>query len=245
MEDFSSSHLIEIQNSMRSKLIHDIQLDSCRYVAGADLTVEDDFMVGCFVVVDCADDYKVVYSKCTDFDVKMPYIPGLLCFREGPVVVSLYNEFAESRPDIKLDIILVDGCGEWHPRGFGLACFVGLQTGVPTAGVSKTFLYVGSDHHGKSVQNDAQEALPNKGDYMVIEHTLEDGFNIRCAVMRTTDSVPFKPIFISCGHLCNMESSVRIVRQLCHFREPEPLRLADRISREFVRTMKKTKPTNP
>jgi deoxyinosine 3'endonuclease (endonuclease V) len=59
--------------------------------------------------------------------------------------------------------------------------------------------------------------------------------------MRTTDSVPFRPVFISPGHLIDFESSIRITRQLCVYREPEPLRLADRISRRFVQEMKKSR----
>jgi deoxyinosine 3'endonuclease (endonuclease V) len=116
-----------------------------------------------------------------------------------------------------------------------------LECGIPTIGVSKTFLNVGSAHTGKAVQVEAQTACPNVGDVMRLHHDLEDGKGIDCGVMRTTTSTPFKPIFISAGHRIDYESSVAIVRDLCHFREPEPLRLADRVSREFVRKRKQGK----
>ena len=71
-------------------------------------------------MVDCEDNLKVIYQKCTEMTVDVPYYSGLLGFREGPVVIALHNEFCEACPDIKLDVIITDGSGEWHPRGFGL-----------------------------------------------------------------------------------------------------------------------------
>jgi deoxyinosine 3'endonuclease (endonuclease V) len=228
---------------MKVRLDRTPSLTGVTLVGGCDLTVDADLTVGCFVVVDSTDSCRSVYEKCSTVNIDIPYIPGLLSFREGPVVLQCLREFQESRPDLHLDVLLVDGCGEWHPRGFGLACYVGLESGIPTIGVSKTFLNVGSSHNAKQVQNDAQPTLANVGDVMMLSHTLEDGILIECAVMRSTTSIPFQPIYISVGHLVNIESAVRIVRALCKFREPEPLRLADRISRAFVREAKKIKKT--
>ena len=168
--------LIELQNSLRKKLIRNVTCKNFRYVGGADLTFVDDLYIGCFVVIDCENSLQPVYEKCKRFNVNVPYVPGLLCFREGPVVVDLYKEFCLSNPGIKLDALLVDGCGEWHPRGFGLACYVGLECNLPTIGVSKSFLYVGSSHHGKEVQNEAQDKCKNIGDTMKLTFKLEDGY---------------------------------------------------------------------
>lgn len=235
MNDMNEEQLCALQMEMRSKINHTAHVGNVQYVGGADLTVEGDLMVGCFVVVDITKNSEAIYEKCMELHVDVPYIPGLLCFREGPVVLTLFEDFKAAYPDIKLDILLVDGSGEWHPRGFGLACYVGLETGIPTIGVSKSFLNVGSDHRGKEVQIESQTQCPNKGDVMIIHHDLNDGYHIDCGVLRTTDSMPFKPIFVSPGHLIDIESSIRIVREMCHYREPEPLRLADRVSRQYVR----------
>jgi deoxyinosine 3'endonuclease (endonuclease V) len=223
---------------MRARVDVTRRVDHTRFAGGCDLTVRDDLMVGCFVVVDIENECKPVYQKCSIVDVEVPYIPGLLCFREGPVVVSCFREFRDACPDMPLDVLLVDGNGVWHGRGFGLGCYVGLECMVPTLGVSKTFLNTQSGHTAKQVQADSQVQCQAVGDVMMLSHTLDDGFQIDCAVMRTTDSVPFKPVFVSPGHLIDVTSAVDIVRRLCIFREPEPLRLADRVSREFVRNMK-------
>jgi deoxyinosine 3'endonuclease (endonuclease V) len=230
--------MIALQNSMRLRVNGKAERKPIRYVGGCDLTVKDDLMVGCFVVVDIANDCKSIYEKCTIVNVDIPYIPGLLCFREGPVVVQCLNEFRANRPDLQLDVLMVDGSGIWHRRSFGLACYVGVETDIPTIGVFKTFLNTGSRHTGQQVQINAQSVCVNVGDVMMLRHVLEDGMEISCAVMRTTESVPFRPIFISPGHRMTIDIAVEVVRAVCIFREPEPLRLADRISRTFVKRMK-------
>jgi deoxyinosine 3'endonuclease (endonuclease V) len=235
------ARLCDMQNEIRGRVNTSVPVPNPRFVGGCDLTVDGDLMVGCFVVVDTSKNSESIYDKCTIVNVDVPYIPGLLCFREGPVVLACLKEFQEAMPEIKLDLVLVDGSGEWHPRRFGLGCYVGVECGLPTIGVHKNFLFVGSPDSAKSVQADAQTKCPNKGDVFLIQHQLPEGETISLGVMRTTESVPHRPIFISAGHLIDIQSSIDIVRQLCHFREPEPLRLADRISREFVRKRKQGK----
>jgi deoxyinosine 3'endonuclease (endonuclease V) len=231
--------LIQLQNSMKTRLCRTPVTTPIRFVGGCDLTVDGKIMVGCFVVVDLELDCKSIYSKCSIVDVKIPYIPGLFCFREGPVVLQCLHEFTNARPDLRVDVLLVDGNGVWHERGFGLACYVGIESGIPTIGVSKTFLNTGSRHSSRQVQMEAQRKCAALGDVLMLHHVLEDGTVIECGVMRTTESLPFRPIFISAGHRMSSELAIDIVRDVCIFREPEPLRLADRLSRRFVKNLKK------
>jgi deoxyinosine 3'endonuclease (endonuclease V) len=233
--------LTALQDSMKARVSRIPVKTPIRFIGGCDLTVEDDLMVGCFVVVDIENECKSVYSKCSIVEVAVPYIPGLLCFREGPVVTRCLQDFADERPDLHVDVVLVDGNGEWHMRAFGLACYVGVETDIPTIGISKTFLNTGSPHTGKSVQTRAQTECQNIGDFMMLQHVLDDGTSIACAVLRTTESTPFRPVFVSLGHQMSTELAVEIVRRVCIYREPEPLRLADRISRSFVKELKKKK----
>lgn len=226
--------LFRIQREMQSRINNTPELTQYRYVGGADLTDRDGMIVGCFVVVGCANNLNVVYQKCTEMKVDIQYYAGLLCFREGPVVVSLYREFAKNRPDIKLDLIICDGSGEWHTRGLGLASYVGVELQIPTIGVFKHFLYIGSDHNKEDVLYDAHRNCKNIGDYITMNHTLRNGVNVKCAVMKTMKKFYFDPIFISPGNLINFNCAVEIVKRLCRSREPEPVRLADRISRKYI-----------
>ena len=53
--------------------------------------------------------------------------------------------------------------------------------------------------------------------------------------MRTTDRTPFRPVFKSVGNFIDLESCIEVMKKVCLYREPEPVRLADRISREYIR----------
>lgn len=227
-----------MQTELQKQVVTSNKVDKVKYAAGCDLTVEGDYMIGGFVVVDMDDDLKPIYEKCIHVQVDITYIPGLLCFREGPVVMECLNTFQSDMPDIKIDVLLVDGNGIWHPRGFGLACYVGILSKIPTIGVSKSFFFVHSEHTAKSVHADAQVQCPNLHDVMKISHVIEDGTVIECGVMRTTTVEHFNPVYVSCGHLIDFDSSIAIVGKLSRFREAEPLRLADRISRQYVRDLK-------
>lgn len=235
MNDPKAEPYFKIQKEMQKKLdqTNYVDLENVHYVGGADLTCKDDLFIGCFVVVDFKNDMKVVYSKCTEMKVDVPYVAGLLCFREGPVVTALYREFCQIHPEIKIDVLLVDGSGEWHIRGFGLACYVGIELGIPAVGVFKQFLYVGSKHSRDSVHEEAQNKLENIGDVFKLQHVIENGTEIHCGVLKTTDTKPFREIFVTPGHMIDIDTSIELVKKTCLFREPEPLRLADRISRQY------------
>lgn len=231
--------LTQLQMSLKSRVDTSQAVTGVRYVAGCDLTAAGSLQIGGFVVVDLENNLEPVYQKCSHVSVDFPYIPGLLAFREGPVVLECLRQCREERPDIQIDVLLVDGSGQWHERGFGLGCYVGVECGIPTIGVHKNFLAVGSEDTRDSVNTAAQTSCPEVGDTMLLHHVLPDGTPIDLAVMRTTDASPFRPIYISPGHLIDLNSSIEIVRTLCRYKEPEPLRLADRLSRQVVRDLKK------
>jgi len=134
-----------------------------------------------------------------------PYIPGLLSFRELPVVLEAFRRL-ERRPDL----VMVDGQGFAHPRRFGLACHLGLWLGVPTLGSAKSRLC--GEYH---------DPAPERGATSV----LQDGGEELGRVVRTRTSV--KPLFVSPGHLIDFDAAAAAVLA-CHggYRLPEPTRQA-------------------
>jgi deoxyribonuclease V len=134
-----------------------------------------------------------------------PYVPGLLSFREIPLLLQAFERLREEP-----DVVLCDGQGTAHPRRLGLASHLGLWLNLPTVGCAKTRL-VGT--HGK--------VGPMKGQYRSLLYR-----NERVGVvLRTRTKV--KPLYVSPGHLAEVESSRRLVMGCClKYRLPEPIRRA-------------------
>jgi deoxyribonuclease V len=141
-----------------------------------------------------------------------PYIPGLLAFREGPVILAAWE-----RLPFKPDLLMFDGQGIAHPRGLGIASQMGLWLEMPAIGVAKSRLY------GRHT-----EVGPRFGNQSELQDEHDPG-RIIGAVVRTREKS--KPLYISPGHLIDLENAVRFVQACCHgHRLPEPSRWAHKIS---------------
>lgn len=147
-------------------------------------------------------------------EVRFPYVPGLLSFREAPAVLQAY-ESIRARPDV----LLVDGQGIAHPRRFGLACHLGLWLGIPTIGCAKSWLI--GEHEAPG---------PKRGEWT----PLTDAGETLGAVLRTRDGV--KPLYVSPGHLCDLAGAIRVVLDdASRYRLPESARLAHHYVNELRR----------
>ncbi len=134
-----------------------------------------------------------------------PYVPGLLSFRELPVILEAFRKLQRFP-----DMVLVDGQGLAHPRRFGVACHLGLWLGVPTIGCAKSRLC--GEHAEPGVQRGAWARLTDGGE--------EIG-----RVLRTRDGI--RPLYVSPGHRVGMERAMQIVLACGRgYRLPEPTRLA-------------------
>jgi len=127
---------VTLQNKLASLVSQQSRLsEQIRYVAGADSAYDNEQAFGAAVLIDYVK-LKPVETATARVRVTFPYIPGLLSFREGPVVVRVLRKLRH-----KPDVCIVDGHGLAHPRRFGLACYVGLVTDRPTIGVAKSRLF--------------------------------------------------------------------------------------------------------
>ena len=198
---------VAIQADLRGKLVlSDDGPRNIRIVAGADIscTKGDDRVYAAVVLLDAAT-LEVVEEARYSCRIAFPYIPGLLSFREGPPMLRAFEKLRK-RPDM----VLFDGQGIAHPRGFGLAAHMGLILDIPAVGCAKTRL-TGS----------FEEPGVRRGQHSLLVH---DGKRIG-AVVRTKDRV--KPVFVSQGHRVSLERAVEIVLQCTpRYRIPEPIRRA-------------------
>jgi deoxyribonuclease V len=149
--------------------------------------------------------------------VEVPYVSQFFCFREGPPLLAMIQT-AGSRLSLTPDLILVDGHGVAHPRRFGLACWVGVKTQVPTIGCAKRTLMW---YNGKVERK--------RGNCLWVR---DKGEVIGAALVTQDDT---KPVFVSVGHNVSLKVATRVILNLSRYRIPEPLRKADRSARACAR----------
>jgi len=156
-------------------------------------------------------DLELVEEAALEGPCPFPYIPGLLSFREAPIIVEVWKEL-QHRPEV----LLVDGQGIAHPRGQGVATHLGLLLDIPTIGVAKSRL-VGE---GEEPAPEAGAASPLFWEGQVVGWILRSRTGVR-------------PVFVSPGHRVSLADS-RTLAWGCvkGYRLPEPLRRADRLSRQ-------------
>lgn len=141
--------------------------------------------------------------------VRFPYVPGYLSFREVPPILAALSKVKQLP-----DLILCDGQGYAHPRRFGLACHLGIITGIPSIGVAKTRLI--GEH---------EEVRNRKGAWRPL---LDQGETIG-AVLRTRSNT--KPVYVSVGHKICLATAIKIVLRCCtKYRLPETTRAAHNLA---------------
>jgi deoxyribonuclease V len=135
-ENVTPQEAVALQNRLASLISQESALpEEIRYVAGADAAYEGNRSVSAAVVIEY-ESLKPAETAATRAHVTFPYVPGLLAFREAPIVVRALRKLKH-----KPDVCIVDGHGLAHPRRFGLACHVGLMMDLPTIGVAKSRLF--------------------------------------------------------------------------------------------------------
>ncbi|GGP40695.1 endonuclease V [Saccharothrix coeruleofusca] len=180
-----------------------------RYAAGLDVGYAADDRLAAAVVVLDATTLETVDTAVVLGRAEFPYLPGLFAFRELPPLLR-----ALERLDVTPDLLVCDGQGLAHPRRFGLACHLGVVTGLPSVGVAKTPM-------GRF-----DPPGPERG----ASTDLVDGGEVVGRALRTRAGV--KPVFVSVGHLVDLDRACAEVLRLCaDFRLPETTRRADALGR--------------
>jgi deoxyribonuclease V len=204
--DVSYEEARKLQESLRSKLVTAPPKKTPRFIAGADVSYEkhgDLFFAG--VVVWDSENFSVVEERGFVAKVKFPYIPGLLSFREAPVLMEAFAKIKSA-----VDAVIVDGQGIAHPREFGLAAHVTYLLDVPGAGCAKTLLV--GEHSDVGINRGSRADL------------LVNGKRLGVA-LRSKDKV--KPVFVSPGHRMSVDAAADLVLKCSiKYRLPEPTRLA-------------------
>ncbi len=204
----SASRAFDVQRELSKKVIKERQFGELKTVAGADLSIlTSENKLICGIILFSYPDLAEIERVYTVSDERFPYIPGLLAFREGPAIIETFKRLRQ-RPDL----LIIDGQGIAHPRGFGIACHVGVLLEIPAMGIAKKRLYGNYDEPGEK-RGSSSPLMSKEGDVIG-------------SVLRTRDNT--KPVFVSPGHRIDPESA-REIALLCArgYRIPEPTRRAD------------------
>lgn len=221
--DLSPKEASQLQVELCVRLCKQRNFGEIRTVAGADIAVQPTPGRGASgksgmgfagVIVYSFPDLKEIERQSAERPLTFPYVPGLLVFREGPVLLE-----ALARLRAEPDLLLFDAHGYSHPRRFGLACHLSVVLDKPGIGVAKSLLI------GRY-----QEPPDRVGAWT----PLVDGEETIGAVLRTRAGV--QPVFISVGHRVDLDSAIELALACADgYRVPKPTREAD----HFVEQLKR------
>nr|WP_306671185.1 deoxyribonuclease V [Endozoicomonas sp. SESOKO1] len=199
-----------MQTTLASQVIQRDDLPEITRVAGVDVGFEDNGQVTrAAIAVLAFPGLELLDYTIARVPTQMPYIPGLLSFRECPAILA-----AIGRLRIPPDLLLCDGQGIAHPRRFGVACHLGVITGLPAIGVAKSRLCGTSDTLSEE-----------KGARV----ELWDHDEVIGSVVRTRSAT--RPLYISIGHRISLNTAVHYVEAcLTRYRLPETTRWADALA---------------
>lgn len=204
---------VQLQHRLRDKVVVDRPLDlaAIRTVAGVDVSIKNRQAQAAVVVLSFPD-FEPVETALAQRPADFPYVPGLLTFREGPVLLDAFGKLNEIP-----DVFLFDGSGYLHPRRIGLACHMGLWLNKPTVANAKTKLC-----------GEFGRVSVRRGGFSPVTHKDE----VIGAALRTKRDCA--PVFVSPGHLSDLESAIALVLACSgKYRLPEPVRAAHKAAGAF------------
>jgi deoxyribonuclease V len=212
--DLDPAAAIALQRELAQRIVLEDRLGDVHFVAGVDMAInENNNMAHAAVILLTFPELEVVERHVYEESIRMPYVPGLLSFREAPCVLGALAKLRR-----KPDLVMVDGMGIAHPRRIGIASHLGLWLDIPTIGCGKSLLT--GKYDKAALSEEAGSWVP-----------LIDKKEVIGAVVRTRTRV--NPMFISPGHLISVQTSIDYVLKCCRgYRLPEPTRLADKLSKD-------------
>jgi len=204
--DVSVAEAKQIQDGLARRVVRIGRLGDIKLIAGVDISgANSDGMSRGAIVVLQYPAMEVVERSVVTMKVEFPYVPGLLSFREMPLILAACEKLCTVP-----DLFVADGQGIAHPRRLGLASHLGLVLDVPTIGCAKSILCGTHEYLGEELGNRV---------------SLIDNEEIVGAALRTKRKV--KPVYVSIGHKVDLDEACRWVLACCKgYRLPEPTRLA-------------------
>src|SRR2546425_12328700 len=190
--DLEPREAMRLQERLRERVVLEDRFEEIRWVAGADLAFDPETGIAfAGVIVYRFPQLVEVERRMARRKLRFPYVPGLLSFRESPVLLAAF-----SRLRTEPDLILIDGHGRAHPRLFGIACHIGVLFDKPTIGCAKSLLV--GEYQEPAAEKGSSTSLFFRGERVGV-------------ALRTRYNV--KPVFVTQGHRVTLETAVKLVEQ--------------------------------
>ena len=204
--NISPNEAIAIQNNLREKIIFSSISNDIQYIGGTAVAFDaGKNIIHAALTILKYPSLEVVEQNGVTQEINFDYISGLLTFREGSPLMSLFRKTSQD-----IDLIVFHSHGQSHPRKFGLASHLGVLLDIPSIGVSNKML-VGSHDHLSQQKYSEKPILLN-------------GETVGTALRSKENK---KPIYVSTGHRSDLASAVKLTKHLVkNYRLPEPVRLA-------------------
>lgn len=205
--DVSPKEAVQLQKELRTQVRLTPITDEIRFIGGCDVSMNRFAKDGFAGFITLSTALEPVAESVVKDTIPFPYVPGLLSFREIPMLLKAW----ENLPT-KPDVLVVDGIGIAHPRRFGIASHLGVLLDIPTIGCAKSVL-VGTYEEPENEPDSYSDLIDQKTGEVI------------GAALRTKQNV--KPVFISPGHRITLSEAVALVTSCVRkHRLPEPTRLA-------------------
>jgi deoxyribonuclease V len=216
--DVSPREASQIQERLAEMRESPVDLSSPATIAGVDVSVRDGVSTAAVVVLSFPE-FVILETAHAWQPTPFPYVPGLLSFREGPVILKAFEQIARMP-----DVAIFDGQGTAHPRRMGIARHIGLWLDMPTIGCAKSRL-VGEHSGGLPIEKGTWEPLTHQGEVVG-------------AVVRTRRNV--RPVYVSPGHRTDLMAAIDLTLRCCtRYRLPEPIRAAHNAAGEPAESLSK------
>lgn len=205
---------VAIQVNLRNQLIITPYLVTPTIVCGIDIAYKGNLAAAVIIAMDQSTKKikEIVYHVD---EVSEPYVPGMLAFRELPLILKAWEKLT-----LDPEVVFFDGNGMLHPRRMGIASHASFFLEKPTVGIAKTYLL--GDHIALG---------PGQGEFEYIK----DQEEVIGAIVRTQTEV--KPVYVSIGNYLTLDDAIRLsMEQVGKIsRLPEIVRQADTYSRKVLR----------
>lgn len=240
--------MFRIQDDIRYRVIKDDfgldfdsnHLEGLNLIAGSDISCVPGSKDLAYVSIAFLSfpSLKTIHVESQLVTLEYPYIPGYLAFREYSALSRVLSDVLGRRPELKPQVLLVDGNGQLHARGAGIASHFGVFSNLPTIGCAKSFFPVDglSTAYVDTSIALALQAKRRSAAEEIPHEFLEGNSGKRYgAALLTGGKTTKNPIFVSVGHQVSLETALKIVKACAIHRVPEPIRIADKTSREQAR----------